>query len=363
MKPPTTSDAALLLLTWYDRHARALPWRARPGERADPYRVWLSEIMLQQTVVKAAIPYFLAFTERWPDIAALAAAKDEEIMAAWAGLGYYSRARKLIACARDIVGRHDGVFPCDETALLQLPGIGPYTAAAIAAIAFDAPAVVVDGNVERVISRFFRIEEALPAAKKIIRETAGTLTPNKRPGDYAQAVMDLGATLCTPRKPACSLCPWTQLCASAHRSDAETFPRKAAKPERPVRRGVVFLVLRGDEVLLARRPDKGLFGGMAVLPGAAWMGGRKAMPEDALPAGLAWRPVEGEVNHVFTHFALELSIHHASAPAGTPPPQGMYWWPIERLGDAGLPGLMRKVVTLPPVMALLQGASPSRKAS
>ncbi len=333
------------LIAWYDRHARVLPWRARPGEPAEPYRVWLSEVMLQQTTVKAAIPYFHAFTTRWPTVESLAAARDEEVMAAWAGLGYYARARKLLECARVVAGAHSGRFPDQEDALRALPGIGPYTAAAVAAIAFGRRAVVVDGNVERVIARLFAVDAPLPGAKGAIRALAATLTPLDRPGDYAQAVMDLGATLCIPRRPACGLCPWRGACRAAARGDPATFPRKSAKAARPLRRGVAFWVTRGDEVLLRRRPPKGLLGGMTEVPCTPWSEtfDLAEAATHAPIAGLAWRTLAGAATHGFTHFELEVTVMAAAAAPGTPAPDGHWWHPTADLARAGLPTAMAKI--------------------
>ena len=245
------------LLTWYDRHRRKLPWRVAPGERADPYRVWLSEIMLQQTTVAAVAPYYVQFLARWGDVRALAAAPIEEVLKAWAGLGYYARARNLHACARAVVDLHDGKFPQTEATLRDLPGIGAYTAAAIAAIAFDAPASPVDGNIERVIARLFAVAELLPGAKPELRRLARELTPQRRAGDFAQAMMDLGATICTPKKPACVFCPWNDSCIGRARGEAETFPRRIPKREGALRRGAAFVVRRADGFLLVRtRPAK-----------------------------------------------------------------------------------------------------------
>src|SRR6266852_4226857 len=265
--PPPSSE----LLAWYDRHRRRLPWRAAPGERADPYRVWLSEIMLQQTTVKAVAPYYARFLARFPSVEALARAPLDDVLKAWAGLGYYARARHLHACAKDVTERHGAQFPETEAALVALPGIGPYTAAAIAAIAFDARATPVDGNIERVVARLFAVENELPGAKPKIRQLAAELTPARRAGDFAQAMMDLGATLCTPKKPACALCPWTENCAARARGAAETFPRKAEKREGKLRRGAAFVVLRADHHVLVRtRAPKGLLGGMTEVPTSAW---------------------------------------------------------------------------------------------
>ena len=260
------------LLAWYDRHRRTLPWRAPKGARADPYRVWLSEIMLQQTTVTAVAPYYARFLARWSDVRALAAAPLEEVLKAWAGLGYYARARNLHACARAVVEHHGGEFPASEAALRELPGIGDYTAAAIAAIAFDVPASPVDGNIERVIARLFAVTEPLPRAKPELRRLARALTPPRRAGDFAQAMMDLGATICTPKKPACALCPWNQSCAAHARGDAETFPRRTPKREGALRRGAAFVARRADGFLLVRtRPAQGLLGGMTEVPTTEWL--------------------------------------------------------------------------------------------
>jgi A/G-specific adenine glycosylase len=268
------------VLAWYDKHRRSLPWRAPPGEPADPYRVWLSEIMLQQTTVTAVAPYFAAFIARWPTVESLADAPVEEVMRRWAGLGYYARARNLHACARLVTTEHGGRFPDTETALRGLPGIGPYTAAAIAAIAFGRRATVVDGNVERVVARLLAIDTPLPAAKALLAKAAAALTPFERHGDHAQAMMDLGATICRPRKPACALCPVTARCAGHQRGTPEHYPRKAARPERPVRHGTAFFIRRQDgSVLLRTRPSQGLLGGMAEFPGTEW--GLAARPQKA----------------------------------------------------------------------------------
>jgi A/G-specific adenine glycosylase len=303
-------DAALLL-GWYDRHRRDLPWRARPGETADPYRVWLSEIMLQQTTVVTVAPYFARFVARWPDIRALAAATLDEVLHEWQGLGYYARARNLHACARAVVARHGGVFPRDPVALRALPGIGDYTAAAIAAIAFDHPSAAVDGNVERVVARLFAVAEALPQAKPRLWALATALVPQERAGDFAQAMMDLGAVLCTPRRPRCVLCPWRGDCAAAAAGIQERLPARAEKPERPVRYGVVFWLERDDgAVMLRRRPEKGLLGGMIELPSTPWRetpwGEAEAI--NGAPAATEWSALPGTVQHGFTHFRLELAV-------------------------------------------------------
>jgi len=334
---------AARLLGWYDRHARDLPWRAAPGETPDPYAVWLSEIMLQQTTVKAVAPYYRAFLARWPRVGALAAAPVEEVMSAWAGLGYYSRARNLHACARLVAERHGGVFPDSEAALRTLPGLGPYTAAAVAAIAFGRRAVVVDGNVERVVARLYRIAAPPPAAKAEIRARADALTPEARAGDFAQAMMDLGATICTPRRPACALCPLTADCAARAAGDAEAFPVKAAKRERPRRAGAAFVVVRPDgAALLRRRPAKGLLGGMSEFPGTDWRTDFD-LAAAAAPMALAFARLPGVVDHVFTHFALTLTVFRAEAPAGAPAPAGMRWVAADALDGEALPSVMRKV--------------------
>ena len=339
------------LLAWYDRHRRKLPWRAPSGQRADPYRVWLSEIMLQQTTVKAVAPYYARFLMRWPDLAALAAAPLDDVLKAWAGLGYYARARNLHACARAVVERHNGIFPTSETGLRELPGIGAYTAAAIAAIAFDAPAAPVDGNIERVIARLYAIETPLPAAKPEISRFAKALVPPRRSGDFAQAVMDLGATLCTPKRPACALCPWNESCAAYARGDAETFPRRVPKREGVLRRGAAFVARRADDFILVRtRPAKGLLGGMTEVPTTPWSQDFVAAqalndaPRLAAKTVVKWRRLPGIVRHVFTHFPLELVVYAADVRARTVAPKGTRWVAVAKLGEEALPSLMRKVV-------------------
>jgi A/G-specific adenine glycosylase len=340
------------LLAWYDRHRRALPWRAPPGRRADPYHVWLSEIMLQQTTVKAVGPYYVKFLARWPDITALAAAPLDDVLKAWAGLGYYARARNLHACARAVAERHGGKIPDTETALRELPGIGPYTAAAIAAIAFQQHASPVDGNIERVIARLYALEQPLPAVKPEIAKLAGALTPPQRAGDFAQAMMDLGATICTPKNPACALCPWHKSCAAFARGDAESFPRRIPKREGELRRGAAFVVRRADGfVLLRTRPAKGLLGGMTEVPTSEWA--KDFVTDEALNdaprfaslrKALAWRKTAGLVRHVFTHFPLELTVFMSEVPARTAPPRGTRWIKIAELDGEALPSLMRKVI-------------------
>src|SRR5437763_41828 len=294
-------DAAALL-AWYDRHRRELPWRALPGETADPYRVWLSEIMLQQTTVVTVAPYFARFVARWPNVRALAAANLDEVLHEWQGLGYYARARNLHACGRVVVERHGGDFPDDPVALRALPGIGDYTAAAIAAIAFDHRSAAVDGNVERVVARLFAVAEPLPQAKSRLRALATELVPERRAGDFAQALMDLGATLCTPRRPRCVLCPWRGDCAAAVAGIADCLPARLAKPERPLRYGVAFWLSRDDgAVLLRRRPEKGLLGGMIELPSTPWRHEPWGLDEavTAAPITADWTRLPGTVQHGF----------------------------------------------------------------
>ena len=306
------------LLHWYDAAARDLPWRVGPrehaaGVRADPYRVWLSEVMLQQTTVPHATPYFLKFTTRWPTVGDLAAAPDADVMAAWAGLGYYARARNLLACARAVARDHRGVFPDTEEGLRALPGLGPYTAAAVGAIAFDLPTNVVDGNVERVMARLFAVEAPLPDAKPELKRLAGGLIRDHRPGDWAQALMDLGATVCRPRAPLCDRCPVAAHCAGLATGAPESYPRKTAKAERPHRHGAAFILTHGSRIALVRRPPKGLLGGMLALPTTDWRATSwgEAEAVGAAPAQAAWRSV-GEVEHGFTHFTLTLRLLRAA---------------------------------------------------
>jgi len=335
------------LLDWYDRHRRRLPWRAEEGERADPYAVFLSEIMLQQTTVVTVTPYFRAFLARWPDVRALAAAPLEEVLSAWAGLGYYARARNLHACAKAVVERHGGRFPEDEEALLALPGIGPYTAAAIASIAFDRRAAPVDGNWERVISRLFAVEEALPKARVRLRTLALTMLPQSWFADFAQAMMDLGATICTPRRPACALCPWRGNCVAQAAGTQERYPVKAAKAARPTRRSVAFLAVREDGAVLVRtRAAKGLLGGMSEVPSTPW---DEAGPTDACahaPLSASWQALNAGVTHVFSHFALELGVWRAHLPAATPAPEGHRWVLPGRFDAEAFPSVMRKILAL-----------------
>jgi A/G-specific adenine glycosylase len=342
-KGPSVADR---LLEWYDVAARDLPWRSRPGEIADPYRVWLSEVMLQQTTVATVRPRFSAWVERWPDVVALAAADEGDVMAAWAGLGYYARARNLVKAARAVVSDHGGTFPGTEADLRALPGLGAYTAAAVAAIAFGERAVVVDANVERVVARLFAIATPLPAARGAIRAAADTITPSEREGgaragDFAQGMMDLGATICTPRAPRCLLCPLRADCR-AHAAGIEaTLPAKAAKRARPQRYGTIFWLERGDRVLLVRRPDRGLLGGMRALPTGPWGDAPPGLAD--APAPVAWRRLDARVTHGFTHFELELALATGVAQAGeVPAGEGSEWWPIADLPRAGLPTLFAK---------------------
>jgi A/G-specific adenine glycosylase len=325
-------DASNALLSWYSVDKRSLPWRVAEGEWPDAYRVWLSEVMLQQTTVAAVRPYFEKFTSLWPGVERLAVTDDADVMAAWAGLGYYARARNLLACARTVVAHHGGEFPDTEAELMKLPGIGRYTAAAIAAIAFGRRAVVVDGNVERVVSRLFAVEEPLPAARATLYALTDTITPDRRCGDFAQAMMDLGATVCTPRVPKCLLCPLADQCAARAGREPERYPVKAAKTARPRREGVAYWLEHEGEVLLVRRPASGLLGGMLALPTCGWSG--EAAPP---PVAAQWQD-GGSVEHVFTHFALKLRILRAQAEKR---PEGI-WWPIERLEEAGLPTVFAK---------------------
>ena len=312
-----------------------LPWRAAAGESPDPYRIWLSEVMLQQTTVAAVRRYFEAFTARWPTVGDLAAAPDEEVMRAWAGLGYYARARNLLACARTVVSQHGGRFPESEEELRKLPGIGRYTAAAIAAIAFGRRAVVVDGNVERVIARLFAVEEALPGAREAIYRLADAMTPEGPSGDFAQAMMDLGATICTPRSPRCDICPVAASCTARVDGPPEAYPVKAPKGAKPRRRGNAYWLEHEGHVLLVRRPARGLLGGMLALPSGSWS--VSPGPCDGAPVAAEWREA-GSIEHVFTHFALDLRLLCAQADRRG---EGL-WWPLERLGEAGLPTVFAK---------------------
>ncbi|NNE86625.1 MAG: A/G-specific adenine glycosylase [Silicimonas sp.] len=330
------------LLEWYDRHARTMPWRVSPEDRRagvapDPYRIWLSEIMLQQTTVAAVGPYFQRFTSLWPNVPDLAAAEDARVMAEWAGLGYYARARNLLKCARAVVTDHGGDFPQDHATLLTLPGIGPYTASAIAAIAFDQPATVVDGNVERVMARLHAVRTPLPNAKPELTDLATALTPQDRPGDYAQAVMDLGATICTPRNPACGICPWMTHCKARELGIAAELPAKLPKKEKPTRFGIAYVARREDGAWhLETRPEKGLLGGMLGWPGTDWTEGD---PTDHPPFDADWQTI-GEVRHTFTHFHLKLAIRATILPESA---SGEFTKEFTR---TDLPTVMRKAYDL-----------------
>lgn len=345
----TAETMPTAMLDWYDRHARALPWRVSPADRArgilpDPYRIWLSEVMLQQTTVATVKAYFEKFTARWPSVADLGAEPQEEVLKEWAGLGYYARARNLHKCAQTVVAEHGGAFPNTEEALLELPGIGAYTAAAIASIAFDRRATVLDGNVERVMARLFAVEDPLPGSKKALYALADTLTPDARPGDYAQAVMDLGATVCTPRSPACGICPLMAGCAGRKAGIAESLPRKTPKKAKPTRHGIAWVGTREDgALLLNRRPQTGLLGGMMEVPGSDWTEG--ALPPDAAssaPLPGHWTQA-GEARHTFTHFHLILIVQRATFPMDAEPERGQWIARPEALSEA-LPTVMKKAL-------------------
>ncbi len=345
---PAEPDLTARLLAWYDRHHRDLPWRTAPhhvraGVRTDPYRVWLSEVMLQQTTVQAVKAYFEKFTRLWPRVEDLAAAPVEDVMTAWAGLGYYARARNLKKCGEAVAAEHGGRFPQTEDGLRALPGIGAYTAAAIAAIAFDEPAVVVDGNVERVVTRLFSIETPLPAAKPEIKERTASLLSRDRPGDFAQAMMDLGATICTPRRPACAICPVREHCRALKEGDPEHYPVKAEKKAKPVRTGAAYVAIGpGPAVFLRRRPPEGLLGGMTEVPGTPWTARLDGATDlSGAPFAADWQPA-GAVVHVFTHFELRLAVYRADPASGT---SGNGWWqPVAKLDEAALPTVMKKAI-------------------
>ncbi|MEP1613042.1 MAG: A/G-specific adenine glycosylase [Roseobacter sp.] len=341
------------LLDWYDTHARRMPWRVPPelrksGIEPDPYRVWLSEVMLQQTTVTTVKGYFERFTQRWPTVHELAAAQDADVMGEWAGLGYYARARNLLKCARKVVDEHGGQFPPHHEKLLKLPGIGPYTAAAIASIAFDLRHTVLDGNVERVMARLHDVHTPLPEVKPTLMLHAAALTPQKRPGDYAQAVMDLGATICTPKSPACGICPWNAPCVGRAKGTAAELPKKTPKKPKPVRHGTVFLAQREDGAwLLETRPDKGLLGGMLGWPGSDWIDVNLQIPETDPPCRGNWHLIDGEVRHTFTHFHLVLHIFFAKVPLDVSPAAGDFV-SRETFQPSNLPTVMRKALDLAP---------------
>ena len=331
-----------LLLDWYDQHARVLPWRTGPGDRKagtnpDPYDVWLSEIMLQQTTVAAVKAYFNRFKMRWPTVEDLANADDDEVLGEWAGLGYYARARNLLKCARQVVAR--GGFPESEAELRSLPGVGPYTAAAVASIAFDEPAPVMDGNVERVMSRFYAINDPLPGSKPRLYELAAGNTPSSRSGDYAQAVMDLGATVCTPKKPSCMICPVQGSCQGYAQGEVETLPRKTPKAPKPTRYGHIYVARRADgAILIEKRPERGLLGGMSGFPGTIWS---EDLPEQREPMPALWQTHQEPVTHVFTHFRLSLTVHAAHVPITAKAEIGEFVLP-DKFSTRKLPTVMRK---------------------
>ncbi len=346
---PHTAPA---LLDWYDRERRVLPWRFAPGTKADPYRVWLSEIMLQQTTVKAVIPFYQRFLKRWPSVKALANAELDDVLAAWAGLGYYSRARNLHACAKAVVEQYKGRFPRTEAQLRELPGVGPYTAAAIAAIAFNEVATPVDGNVERVVARLFAVRAPLPGVKPELKRLAATLTPDDRPGDFAQAMMDLGATVCTPKRASCLMCPLQGDCAATALGIEHTLPARSVKADRPNRYGVAFLVMREDgHMLLRRRPNAGLLGGMLEVPSTdwadTWISADQALR--SAPVRGNWLPIPGSISHTFTHFKLTLMVYQAVVQPHTElnlwtEPDRCRWVHRRDLHSAALPSVMRKVI-------------------
>ncbi len=337
--PPAAAD----LLRWYDRHGRDLPWRVKRG-RQDAYRAWLAEIMLQQTTVISAIPYYEKFLARWPDVAALAAAELDEVLAGWAGLGYYRRAHNLHRCAQIVAHDFGGRFPATVAELKRLPGIGDYTAAAVAAIAFEQPANVVDGNVERVMARLYAVKTPLPQAKRRLREHAAALLPERRHGDYAQALMDLGATICTPRRPNCAACPWRDSCAAFNQNAAERYPVPPPKAVKPKRYATAYW-LENDQhqVWLRRRPTTGLLAGMLEVPTSEW----KTAPDSpahptatGFPSGLPWRAASRQVRHSFTHFDLYVRLMYAISHN---PPENGTWHDKDSLKSLALPSLMRKI--------------------
>jgi A/G-specific adenine glycosylase len=345
---PGIQPHAADLLAWYERHGRTLPWRTGPRERAagvrpEPYRVWLSEVMLQQTTVRAVGPFFARFLERWPTIRDLAEAEDGAVMAAWAGLGYYSRARNLIGCAQAVAARPGGQFPSTAAELAGLPGIGAYTAAAIAALAFDEPVAVVDGNVERVVTRLFAINRPMPAGKTAVRNALQPLVPSDRPGEFAEAMMDLGATICTPKKPACAICPWLEPCGARRQGRQTEFPVKAPRRARPVRFGAAFVARRSDgAILLRRRPPRGLLGGMSEVPGTEWS---ETGPGSAIaPLEAEWMQLAVPIEHGFTHFELRLSIHRADVAADVAAPGDCWWAAASTLSQEALPNVMKKAI-------------------
>ena len=341
-------EFAATLLKWYDAHQRILPWRALPGERAEPYHVWLSEIMLQQTTVVTVGPYFASFLKRWPRVEDLAAAELDEVLHAWQGLGYYARARNLHKCAKVVAEELDGKFPEIVEGLLDLPGVGPYTAAAVAAIAFDQPATVVDGNVERVVARAFNLQDPLPGVKIEIYEKATLLTPQRRPGDYAQAMMDLGAGVCTPKGALCSQCPVKGFCKAFDIGTVEQLPRRVEKAKKPTRRGIVFWIEnKAGEVLLRRREEKGLLGGLMEVPSSDWQEGPVDESEAFRQSPVAvaeWEKIPGTVRHTFTHFHLHLEVMKGRVQVNESVCPASRWVSPKDFSEHALPTLMKKVV-------------------
>lgn len=349
VSPPSPATLYARLLAWYDVHRRTLPWRARPGLTTKSYHVLVSEVMLQQTTVATVAARFGPFVQRFPDLASLARAELDEVLHAWQGLGYYRRARALHACARAVVAHHDGEIPADPAVLRALPGLGPYTAAALGAIAFDQPALPVDGNVTRVLARVLGRDLPRDEARRSLERDADALAPRERPGDVAQALMDLGATICRPQAPACLACPWQEPCVARRTGRAESIPRPPVKAARPLRRGLAFLLSRPDgRILFRRRPEDGLLGGLHELPSSPWQAG-PLEPEAALrhaPAACAWTLETGTVRHVFTHFALELRLARGRTEA---PGEGL-WTAPDELHRLALPTVMRKVLRLAKVL-------------
>ena len=332
------------LLSWYDANARRLPWRALAGETPDPYRVWLSEVMLQQTTVNTVVPYFNRFIGCWPTVANLAAANQDQVLHAWQGLGYYARARNLLKCARLVDGEMGGGFPNNAGELEKLPGIGSYTATAIAAIAFGQRRAPVDGNLIRVLARFYAIADPLPGARRRITTLAEALMPTERPGDFAQGLMDLGATLCRPRRSTCEACPWREFCAAGRAGNPQSYPRRQTKAAKPTRQGIVFWAVRQDgAVLLRRRPDRGILGGMMEFPSTGWREGAWTLDEarHVAPVRASWRRLPGAVHHTFTHFHLCLDVVRGRA-AGPLPADG-FWSTVEKFPDHALSTVMKKV--------------------
>ena len=345
-KATHTNETATLLLDWYDKYRRTLPWRALSGEKPDVYKIWLSETMLQQTKVATVISYYQNFIRKWPSLASLADATQDDVLRAWAGLGYYARARNLYACAQIVMHKYGGDFPDTEEGLRSLPGVGPYTAAAITAIAYDRPAVVVDGNVARVISRLFRVPKPIPEAQTLLRELAANITPQDRPGDYAQAIMDLGAVICTPRSPKCIECPWAEICEARVTKTPEYWPRRRPKAKKPMRYGVAFWVERSDgAVMLRRRPDKGIFGGMTEIPNSGWHDQplSERLVRSHAPIGARWVNIPKLINHSFTHFDMEITVLTTRSNNA---PEDSFWCAREAIKSEALPSLMRKIAAL-----------------